>query len=52
MSDIRDESNKNKNRIVLYLRKGVNPDAVLVQLYKFTELQTNFNINNVSLVDG
>ena len=52
ISDIRDESNKNKNRIVLYLRKGVNPDAVLVQLYKFTELQTNFNINNVSLVDG
>ena len=51
ISDIRDESNKNKNRIVLYLRKGVNPDAVLVQLYKFTELQTNFNINNVSLVD-
>lgn len=51
ISDIRDESNKNKNRIVLYLRKGVNPDAVLVQLYKFTELQTNFNINNVSLVE-
>ena len=51
ISDIRDESNKNKNRIVLYLRKGVNPDAVLVQLYKFTELQTNFNVNNVSLVE-
>lgn len=51
ISDIRDESNKNKNRIVLYLRKWVNPDAVLVQLYKFTELQTNFNVNNVSLVE-
>lgn len=51
ISDIRDESNKNKNRIVLYLRKWVNPDAVLIQLYKFTELQTNFNINNVSLVE-
>ncbi|MBO4203844.1 hypothetical protein J5893_03370 [bacterium] len=50
--DIRDESNKNKNRIVLYLRKGVNPDAVLILLYKFTDLQTNFNINNVSLVDN
>lgn len=52
IADIRDESNKNKNRIVLYLRKGVDPDAILILLYKFTELQTNFNINNVSLVDN
>lgn len=52
ISDIRDESNKNKNRIVLYLRKGVDPDAILILLYKFTELQTNFNINNVSLIEN
>jgi DNA gyrase subunit A len=52
IADIRDESNKNKNRIVLYLRKGVDPDAILILLYKFTELQTNFNINNVSLVEN
>jgi DNA gyrase subunit A len=52
ISDIRDESNKNKNRIVLYLRKGVDPDAILILLYKFTELQSNFNINNVSLVEN
>ena len=51
INDIRDESNKNKNRIVLYLRKGVDPDAILILLYKFTELQNNFNINNVSLVE-
>jgi len=51
INDIRDESSKNKNRIVLYLRNGVDPDAILIQLYKFTELQTNFNINNVSLVE-
>jgi DNA gyrase subunit A len=37
IADIRDESNKNKNRIVLYLRKGVDPDAILILLYKFTE---------------
>ena len=49
--DLRDESSKNKNRIVLYLKKGVNPEEVLILLYKFTELQTNFNINNVSLVE-
>jgi DNA gyrase subunit A len=52
ISDIRDESNKNKNRIVLYLRKGVNPEEMLILLYKFTDLQTNFNINNVSLVEN
>lgn len=52
ISDIRDESNKNKNRIVLYLRKGVNPDEILILLYKFTDLQTNFNVNNVSLVEN
>ncbi|GHW02687.1 DNA gyrase subunit A [candidate division SR1 bacterium] len=52
IKDIRDESNKNKNRIVLYLNKGVNPDAILILLYKFTELQTNFNVNNVSLVEA
>lgn len=52
ISDIRDESNKNKNRIVLYLRKGVNPEEILILLYKFTDLQTNFNVNNVSLVEN
>jgi DNA gyrase subunit A len=52
ISDIRDESNKNKNRIVLYLRKGVNPEEILILLHKFTDLQTNFNINNVSLVEN
>lgn len=52
INDIRDESNKNKIRIAIYLKKGVDPDLVLVQLFKLTELQTNFNLNNVSLVDN
>lgn len=52
ITDIRDESNKNSNRIVIYLRKGVDPEAVLILLYKFTDLQTNFNLNNVSLVEN
>ena len=51
ITDVRDVSSKNKNRIVLYLKKEVNPEEVLVLLYKFTDLQTNFNINNVSLVE-
>ena len=51
ITDVRDVSSKNKNRIVLYLKKEINPEEVLVLLYKFTDLQTNFNINNVSLVE-
>jgi DNA gyrase subunit A len=50
--DIRDESNKNKIRVVLQLRKWINPDQILIQLYKATDLQSNFNVNNVSLVDN
>ncbi|MFZ2912478.1 MAG: DNA topoisomerase (ATP-hydrolyzing), partial [Candidatus Absconditicoccaceae bacterium] len=49
--DIRDESNKNKIRIAIYLRKGVDADGILVQLYKSTDLQCNFNLNNVTLVE-
>lgn len=52
INDIRDESNKHKIRIAIYLKKWVDPDLVLVQLFKLTDLQTNFNLNNVSLVDN
>ena len=52
VSDIRDESSKNIIRIAIYLKPGVDPDQILVQLYKFTELQTNFNVNNVTLIEG
>jgi len=51
ITDIRDESNKNKIKIVIQLKKWVDPDKILMQLYKTTDLQCNFNINNVSLVD-
>ncbi|MCF7834606.1 DNA topoisomerase 4 subunit A [Candidatus Gracilibacteria bacterium] len=50
--DIRDESNKNIIRIAIYLRKGIEPQDILLQLYKFTDLQCNFNFNNVSLIEG
>ncbi len=49
--DIRDESSKNKIRVAIYLRKGIEPENILVQLYKSTDLQCNVNINNVSLVE-
>jgi len=52
ISDMRDESSKNKIRIVIYLKSGVDANKILVELYKYTELQCTFNINNVSLVEA
>lgn len=51
VTDMRDESNKNSMRIALYLKSWIDADKILVELYKYTELQTNFNLNNVSLVE-
>ena len=51
INDIRDESNRDRIRIAIYLKKGVDPEAILMQIYKFTDLQTNFNLNNVSLIE-
>jgi len=51
VTDIRDESSKNIIRIAIYIKSGMDPDQILVQLFKFTELQTNFNVNNVSLIE-
>ncbi|RSX48020.1 DNA gyrase/topoisomerase IV subunit A [Bifidobacterium castoris] len=42
----------NGTRIVIELKTGFDPDAVLSQLFKHTPLQENFTINNVALVDG
>jgi len=52
IKDIRDESDKEGMRIVVELKKGVNPKKVLNRLYKFTELQTKFHLNMIALVDG
>lgn len=51
VTDIRDESNKDKIRISIYIKNWVNPNKILIQLLKLTELQSNFNINNVTLVE-
>ena len=51
VSDMRDESSKNKIRIAIYLRSGIDANKILVELYKYTELQSAFNLNNVSLVE-
>ena len=39
-------------RLVIEVKTGCNPQAVLEQLYRFTPLEDSFNINNVALVDG
>ncbi len=51
ITDITDESNKEKIRITITLRKWVDPDTILTLLYKYTDLQTNFNLNNVVLTE-
>lgn len=42
----------NGTRIVIEIKTGFDPNAVLVQLFKHTPLQDNFTMNNVALVDG
>lgn len=39
-------------RLVIEIKTGFNPDAVLEQLYRFTPLEDSFSINNVALVEG
>ncbi|WP_417219020.1 DNA topoisomerase (ATP-hydrolyzing) [Arthrobacter sp.] len=43
---------KNGMRLVIELKNGFNPNAVLQQLYKYTPMEDSFGINNVALVDG
>jgi len=52
ISDIRDESDRNGMRIVYEIRKDAIPNVVLNNLYKYTQLQTSFSVNNVALVKG
>lgn len=52
ISDIRDESNKQGIRIVIELKKDAKPKTVTNQLYKYTDLQKNFSVNMLALVDN
>lgn len=52
VSDMRDESNQKGIRLVIELKKDVIPQVVLNNLYKFTQLQTTFGVNNLALVHG
>lgn len=50
--DIRDESDKDGLRIVVELKESGHPQKVLNTLYKFTDLEKNFHLNMLALVDG
>jgi len=52
ISDLRDESDKSGMRVVIELKRGEVPDVVLNNLYKSTQLQDNFGMNMVALVDN
>ncbi len=52
ISNIRDESDRHGMRIVFELKRGALGELVLNQLYKFTQLQTTFAVNNVVIVDN
>jgi DNA gyrase subunit A len=51
ISEIRDESNREGIRVVIELGRGEMPDIVINQLYKHTQMQTNFGIIMLALVD-
>ena len=52
IADINDESDRHGMRIVIDVKKDFNPNVLLNKLYKMTELQSSFSVNNVCLVNG
>jgi DNA gyrase subunit A len=52
IANIRDESDRNGMRIVYILKRDAVPNVVLNTLYKFTQLQSSFSVNNIALVNG
>jgi DNA gyrase subunit A len=52
ITDLRDESNRKGIRIVIELRRDVNEEVILNNLYKYTPLQQSFGLNMIALVNG
>ena len=52
ISNINDESDYRGMRIVIQLRSDANSNVVLNKLYKMTQMQASFSVNNVALVNG
>ncbi len=51
ISDIRDESNREGIRVVIDLRRGVEPETIKRQLYKYTSIESSFGFNTLAIVD-
>lgn len=52
ITDLRDESDREGMRIVVELKRGTNPQVVLNQLFKHTQLETTFGVISIALIDG
>ncbi|MBD5531827.1 MAG: DNA gyrase subunit A [Lachnospiraceae bacterium] len=52
ITDLRDESNREGMRIVIELRRDVNPNVIMNQLYKHTQMQDSFGVIMLALVDN
>ena len=52
ISDIRDESNHKGVRVVIDLRRNVEPETIKRQLYKLTTIESSFGFNTLAIVDG
>lgn len=52
ISDLRDESDRSGMRVVYELKRDAIPNVVLNKLFKYTQLQTSFSVNNIALVKG
>ena len=52
ITDLRDESNRKGMRIVIELKRDMNPEVLMNNLFKHTSLQSNFSVNMLALVDN
>jgi DNA gyrase subunit A len=52
ISDIRDESSREGMRVVIELKRDAEPEIVLNQLWRFSQLQSSFSVNNIALANG
>lgn len=52
ISDVRDESDRTGLRIVVEVKRDAMANVILSQLFKYTQLQTSYGVNNIALVNG
>ncbi|MBQ0079931.1 MAG: DNA gyrase subunit A [Alistipes sp.] len=52
ISDINDESDRHGIRVVIHLKQDANANVVLNSLFKYSEVQSSFSVNNIALVNG